>query len=74
MCQSSIISQILELIYRKVTIFILDCVTVQTENLMVLDLARLPIREKLLAWCGFRGLRTFTTSASESNLADALEL
>ena len=32
MCQSSIISQILELIYRKVMIFILDCVTVQTEN------------------------------------------
>ena len=32
MCQSSIISQILQLIYRTVMIFIFDCVTVQTEN------------------------------------------
>ena len=32
MCQSSIISQILELINLTVMIFIFDCVTVQTEN------------------------------------------
>ena len=34
MCQSSIICQIVELIYRTVMIFIFDCVTVQTENIL----------------------------------------
>ena len=73
MCQSSIISQILELIYWTVMIFIFDCVTVQTENCftaaMLVPLGRAPtwrFHTKLYKF----GWNTFPNNARMKNCTE----